>query len=1041
MANGLGLLADFSSRFHQGRFKNDAHSVSGIAARLLWLVIAVSVPLLALSTVAIWQVHESERGVQETALLEQARNVARLVDREFELIETGLLGLGTSASLAGGDLAGVEAEMRAMSNRLGDIRMALVNADGMKLLDTSWAPGSRPKDLPGGTTARTTLLSGKPVITDLIRSETTGELVLGVGMPVYLTDGDARPAYALVAVVPRPQLASLFAAVQPTGVDGWRATIVDRNGRVVARSFGNAYPADEQIRPKMAARMGQEHEGFVRDASTVDGTPAVFAFAHSSFSRYGALLALPENVFEAPLRADVFRALATGGLLLAGGLLAAFMMARRMLRALHQLEQVHTGPHIPTGVREVDELASRLSRMASERDRVQRAIHYQLTLLRAVTESSAEAIFLTDPHGRVTFANLEAERLSGWRQEELIGQGLHDVLMYKRQDGSAYPGWDSPLTQILRDGGRKVGHEEVFFRRDGVPIEVECSTAPIVVDESTVGAVMMVRDVTARRRTDRALRENEAKLRDLVHTLDLAALVIRDLDGNIDFWSRGCEKLYGWTAAEAVGQNTHRLLNTVFPNGLSEVQLLLEHEGSWSGDLVQTCRDGRQIMVATHKVLRRGADGRPLAVMETVTDVTALREAEARLVRLNSELEQRVAEEISAREAAQARAVHAERMQALGQLAGGIAHDFNNVLQAVAGGASLIERRPNDPPSVRRLAHVITDAASRGAAITRRMLAFARRSDLEAEAIDPHSLLEGLREICTYTLGPTISIEVELAPALPNLLADKGQLETALVNLATNARDAMPDGGVLTLSATREVVEGRGQHPGNLDPGAYVRLDVRDTGTGMERTILARVAEPFFTTKGVGKGTGLGLSMVKGFAEQSGGGFAIESTPAVGTVVAIWLPEVSAGLSTSPAPELEPEEIAPIGGSDAGRVLLVDDDFLVRETLAAQLEDAGYAVLPAEDGMEALSLLEKGHSVDLLVTDLSMPGMSGLSLIKSAQALRPGLPAILLTGYSGDAAALAVGGAVSGSYSLIRKPVPGAQLIGRVAALLEAVPG
>jgi CheY-like chemotaxis protein len=201
---------------------------------------------------------------------------------------------------------------------------------------------------------------------------------------------------------------------------------------------------------------------------------------------------------------------------------------------------------------------------------------------------------------------------------------------------------------------------------------------------------------------------------------------------------------------------------------------------------------------------------------------------------------------------------------------------------------------------------------------------------------------------------------------------------------------------------------------------------------------LARVAEPFFTTKGVGKGTGLGLSMVKGFVEQSDGAFAIDSKPGKGTVVTLWLPRANAEAGSAVLGH-EHDETGSIGGSGAGRVLLVDDDFLVRETLAAQLEDAGYAVKQAADGAEAIALLEQGQPADVLVTDLSMPGMGGLTVIRAAQALRPGLPAILLTGYSGDAAALAVDGAVSGSYSLIRKPVPGAQLVGRVAAMMEAV--
>src|SRR6185312_14933794 len=218
-----------------------------------------------------------------------------------------------------------------------------------------------------------------------------------------------------------------------------------------------------------------------------------------------------------------------------------------------------------------------------------------------------------------------------------------------------------------------------------------------------------------------------------VGTLDLAAVMVRKPTGELEFWSNGCERMYGWTVAEAVGQRAHELLRTVFPIPLSEIEATLARSGEWSGDLMHTTKDGRVITVATRKVLARDQDNQPLAVMERLVDVTAWRAAELELRRLNLELEARVAEEISEREAAQIRAARAERMQALGQLAGGIAHDFNNVLQAISGGAALIERRAGDTETVERLVHLIMDAANRGASITQRMLAFARRGELRAE--------------------------------------------------------------------------------------------------------------------------------------------------------------------------------------------------------------------------------------------------------------------------------------------------------------------
>jgi CheY-like chemotaxis protein/anti-sigma regulatory factor (Ser/Thr protein kinase) len=328
------------------------------------------------------------------------------------------------------------------------------------------------------------------------------------------------------------------------------------------------------------------------------------------------------------------------------------------------------------------------------------------------------------------------------------------------------------------------------------------------------------------------------------------------------------------------------------------------------------------------------------------------------------------------------------------------------------------------------------EAVERGASVTRRLLAFGRRSDLRAEAVDVAALLGGLQEILAHTLGATIAVKVGVEAGVPSLLGDKGQLETALVNLATNARDAMPEGGQLTISAENEVAPDGCTHPAGLAPGRYVRLALTDTGAGMDAATLARAAEPFFTTKEPGAGTGLGLPMAKGFAEQSGGALRVESSPGRGTTVSLWLPAVDSDTTQTVRQGAEETASKPNRSTTLARVLLVDDENVVREVLAEQLENAGFSVLAAANGTEALALLAAGVAVEALVTDLSMPGVDGLTVIRAAQERYPGLPAVLLTGYAGDGAALAVGGAVSGSFSLLRKPVTGVQLIDRVRALL-----
>ncbi|HET6308764.1 MAG TPA: PAS-domain containing protein, partial [Rhodopila sp.] len=417
----------------------------------------------------------------------------------------------------------------------------------------------------------------------------------------------------------------------------------------------------------------------------------------------------------------------------------------------------------------------------------------------------------------------------------------------------------------------------------------------------------------------------------------------------------------------------------------------------------------------------------------TVLEVRTLGLADGGMVRTLTDISERKRQE-AALAAAQARAAHAERMQALGQLAGGIAHDFNNILQAVQGGATLIDSRAGDLESVRRFARMILGATERGTAITQRLLAFARRGELRAEPVEPAELLAGLRDVLLHTLGSGIAVEVASEDGVPPLLADKRQLETVLVNLATNARDAMPDGGTLTLLASGETVDEETNHPAELAAGAYVRLTVADTGAGMDEAVLARVLEPFFSTKPAGKGTGLGLSMAKGFAEQSGGGLAICSRPGRGTTIRLWLPVASA----LEAP-LVPATLSGVGPEgQVRRVLLVDDEAMVRETLARSLEDEGYHVTIATDGAEALALLRSDMAVDVLVTDLSMPNQDGLAVIRQAQAEREGLPSVLLTGYAGPDTELAAGGLANGAFFLVRKPVTAAHLAERIEALLGA---
>ena len=549
--------------------------------------------------------------------------------------------------------------------------------------------------------------------------------------------------------------------------------------------------------------------------------------------------------------------------------------------------------------------------------------------------------------------------------------------------------------------------------------------------------------VNAVRHAEAALIESNARLQVIFDTVPVGIIFAEAPSGKLMFGNAAIEQVFRHKMVYSDTVDTYRAWEAYHPDGRRvegheyPLAITIETRKPSQAEVLYVCGDGvrRWIYITSAPVL--GSGGTMTGAVVVCSDIDQTKRAELVLARDKEDLEQLVLSRTKDLEATQMRLAHVQRMEALGKLAGGIAHDFNNVIQAVQGGAALIERSGDNPDRVRSLARMVIDAADRGASVTRRMLAFSRRGDLRAEAVDVRSLLEGMRDILVHTIGAGIAVEVEASDTLPPLLADKGQLDTVLVNLATNGRDAMGHSGTLRFTATDEHVEPLAHHVAGLKPGRYVSIAVADTGSGMSAEVLARASEPFFTTKDVGKGTGLGLAMARGFAEQSGGGFGITSVQGQGTVVTIWLPA-----STRAVRRVEPFAL-PVEPADPAlasiRVLLVDDDALVRDTLALGLESEGFTVVSAPSGAAALQLLDRGEPVRLLISDLSMPGMDGLTLVREAQRRRPDLPAILLTGFATNAAEIAVGGAVSGSFSLLRKPIAVRQLAERISVLLEDV--
>ena len=664
------------------------------------------------------------------------------------------------------------------------------------------------------------------------------------------------------------------------------------------------------------------------------------------------------------------------------------------------------------GISEFSHLATAFDGMAETLQARERALH-------AALESTTDIVLVVGRDWRLSYLNAHARARAGH------GDPVNQVLW------DAYPHvLGTPFERSYRtamESGVATKVEAYYPPYEGY---FEANAFP-----SVDGLTIFVRDLTEERRTAAALRESESRLQ-LAREAAGFGVWDRDFVSDTLVWSEEQWRLHG-LKPRAGGPSEREWIASIHPDDRDHIAaagptaitspacpLDTEYRVVWPDGVVHW------LQARAHATW--DTSGTIVRVVGLTLDVTSSRETEAALRRLSTELEARVREEVAAREAAQERAAQAERLNALGQLAGGIAHDINNVLQAVGGAITLIQRRSGDEAAISRYTRMATEAIERGASVTRRLLTFSRRGDLRTETLDVAALIRSLHEILTYTLGAGIDVRISLPNDLPPIAADKGQLETVMVNLATNARDAMPHGGRLLISARPEAVFAQDPpHPAGLDAGHYIQIAVTDTGTGMDALTLVRAREPFFTTKQPGSGTGLGLPMAFGFAEQSGGALTIDSGLSEGTTVTLWLPQATAEPVAHPA-----AASWTAATNDPARVLVVDDEATIREILAQHLEHAGYTVLLAADGTEALDLLEAGNIVDAVVTDLSMPGMDGIAVIRAVQNRLPNAPAILLTGYAEDAAGLALSGAVAGSVSLLRKPVSHVQLLDCLGTML-----
>jgi PAS domain S-box-containing protein len=623
------------------------------------------------------------------------------------------------------------------------------------------------------------------------------------------------------------------------------------------------------------------------------------------------------------------------------------------------------------------------------------------------------AIYMLDPNGFVVSWNPGAQLIKGYTAEEIVGQ--HFSRFYSAEDRAAgLP--KNALSEATRNG--RFATEGWRFRKDASRFWASAVIDPVYQDGKLVGFAKITRDMTEQRKAQLDALESERRFRLLVEGVTDYAIYMLSPEGIITNWNAGAQRIKGYSSSEIVGKHFSCFyvaedVDAGLPDrALARARL----EGRYEAEGWRRRKDGSRfwagvVVDAIHD------EGKLIGFAKITRDLTERREAQLQLDQSREQLFQ------------------SQKMEAVGQLTGGLAHDFNNLLAGISGSLELMKKRIAEG-RLTEIDHYVAaaaGAASRAAALTHRLLAFARRQTLDSKPISPNGLVTDMVELIQRTIGPAIRLKIVLAPSLKLILCDPHQLENTLLNLCINARDAMPDGGQLTIETADVVVEHSAARERELDPGRYAVICVTDTGTGMSSDVLQRAFEPFFTTKPIGKGTGLGLSMTYGFIRQSGGQVRIDSEVGKGTVVRLYLPQHKGEV------DKEVWQVQKVEPSETGcgeTILIVDDEPTVRMLITEVLAEAGYVPIEAIDGVSGLKVLQSNVRIDLLISDVGLPGgINGRQMADTARLGRPGLPILFITGYAASAA-IASGDLESGMH-VLTKPFTMDALASRVRWIIE----
>ncbi|MBW4561873.1 MAG: PAS domain S-box protein [Mojavia pulchra JT2-VF2] len=611
---------------------------------------------------------------------------------------------------------------------------------------------------------------------------------------------------------------------------------------------------------------------------------------------------------------------------------------------------------VPAVERELREAEERHKRHSAEE-----ALRESENRFRILCSSAPLAIFQTDAQGQRTYNNPLWYDISGLTEEESLGYGWTQAI---------HP---EDRTEVIQDWQRTVSeqstwaHEYRLLSPKNEVRWVRALASPMYSSENRfLGHVGTVEDITERKQAAQKIYEQAALL-----DISIDAITVRDLKNQILFWNQGAERLYGWKTTEVIGKKAAQLFcksgDTSPP--FNEIQAILARDGKWQGEFQQVTKAGKDIIVESRWTLMRDEAGNPKSILTLSTDITQKKQLEAQFLR-------------------------AQRLESLGTLASGIAHDFNNILTPILATAQLLPLKfPNMDESSQQLMKILESSARRGADLVKQILSFTRGVEGSRSIVQVRHLLSDVAQVAQRTFPKSIKTRTDIAPELWTVFADATQLHQVLMNLCVNARDAMPDGGVLSITATNLVIDQNYAHMHvDAEIGSYVAIAIDDTGTGIPPEIIDRIFDPFFTTKDVGKGTGLGLSTVMGIIKSHNGFVTVCSEVGKGSSFKVYLPsrEVSETKAIADA-EL------PSGNGEL--ILVVDDEVSICEITKTTLESHNYRILTASDGIAALALYaQHNHEISVVLIDLMMPEMDGSRTIHMLQRMNPQPKIIAMSG-------------------------------------------